>query len=147
MRERPRQLDVYLHDRVVAHIEDRPNLPVTYSNEALAELRGLPVISCSLPVSNRKVSGRNFFDGVLPEGQFRAALAARANVAANDTYGLLAAFGRDIAGALVIVDSEQAGSTDSHGRIRLSEDDLEREVAELPLRPVSYTHLTLPTIA
>ncbi len=111
-------------------------MPVTYSDEVLDALRGRPVLSCSLPVSNRRVSGRNFFDGVLPEGQFRAALAARANVAANDTYGLLAAFGRDIAGALVVDDVARVGSVGSHGSISLSDDDLEREVAELPSRPL-----------
>jgi serine/threonine-protein kinase HipA len=42
----------------------------------------------------------------LPEGQALQALAADAGLAVNETFGLLARYGRDVAGALVIADGE-----------------------------------------
>jgi len=61
-----------------------------------------PAVSCSLPVQARRTDASNFLRGVLPEGRHLQSLADRAGVATNDTYNLLARYGRDLAGALVI---------------------------------------------
>ena len=61
-----------------------------------------PILSCSLPLGDRPVDAAAFCRGLLPEGQALQALAARAGVAANATLDLLARYGRDVAGALVI---------------------------------------------
>ncbi len=47
---------------------------------------------------------RNFFEELLPEGVNRQRLADRARVPTSDTLGLLVAYGRDMAGALQIID-------------------------------------------
>lgn len=47
---------------------------------------------------------RNFFEEVLAEGGIRAQLAARARLDVENTLGLLARYGRDVAGALQIWD-------------------------------------------
>lgn len=74
-----------------------------------------PLLSCSLPVQRRAQDGSAFLRGLLPEGAHLQALAALAGVAANDTYGLLARYGRDVAGALTLTSSDDTPSaTRSH---------------------------------
>lgn len=64
---------------------------------------GSTVLSESVPLVPQQARGkaarrRAFFDELLPEGAARQRLAERARVAAPDTLGLLAAYGRDVAG-------------------------------------------------
>ena len=107
----------------------------TYTPEALDTWPGnVPVLSCSLPLRARPFRAENFFAGVLPEGQHRQAMAAEAGVAANDTYALLARFGKDVAGAVVIAPEdpgERPGTVVPYTGVQLEE-----EVAELPNRPL-----------
>lgn len=70
---------------------------------------GSTVLSESVPLLPRQPRGkaarrRIFFDELLPEGVSRQRLAERARVSATDTLGLLAAYGRDVAGAVQIID-------------------------------------------
>ena len=74
-----------------------------YTAEALNRFAGnAPLLSCSLPVGSKPMDATNFLHGLLPEGQALDALARRAKAATYDTYALLAAAGRDCAGALII---------------------------------------------
>ncbi len=108
MADRPDLLHVELHGDVIAHLREKRKqgrIELTYTDLALDRWEArLPVISCSLPVSVRPQDAKPFLDGLLPEGQARTTLAAHRDLLASDTWGLLAAFGRDIAGALVICD-------------------------------------------
>lgn len=61
-----------------------------------------PLLSCSLPVRRQAMPAGPFLRGLLPEGRHLQSMAALAELATNDTYGLLARFGRDVAGALRI---------------------------------------------
>lgn len=97
---------------------------------------GTPLLSCSLRLHPGHVDAAAFFDGVLPEGPHRAQLAAAASVAANDTFGLLARYGRDVAGAMVVYDAEATLDPRTPAVEILDDDGLEREVAELPERPL-----------
>lgn len=70
---------------------------------------GSTVLSESVPLLPRQPRGkaprrRVFFDELLPEGVTRQRLAERARVATTDTLGLLAAYGRDVAGAVQVID-------------------------------------------
>lgn len=70
---------------------------------------GSTVLSESVPLVPRQPRGkaarrRAFFDELLPEGAARQRLADRARVATTDTLGLLAAYGRDVAGAVRVID-------------------------------------------
>lgn len=96
----------------------------------------VPLLSCSLPVRKGRFNATAFFDGVLPEGQHRATLAARAGVAAQDTFGLLARYGRDVAGALVVVDPSRPEDDRVSGVIELHGDELVAEVASIPDQPL-----------
>ena len=67
---------------------------------------GVPLVSVALPTSMRPFSRgacEPFFDGLLPEGESRRIIAYDLGVAGFDTFALLAALGRDCAGALSIV--------------------------------------------
>lgn len=70
---------------------------------------GSTVLSESVPLVPHQPRGRAarrrvFFDELLPEGAARQRLADRARVTTADTLGLLAAYGRDVAGAVQVID-------------------------------------------
>lgn len=64
---------------------------------------GTPLLSCSLPVGAVPGDASAWARGLLPEGNHLARLAAAADLAASDTFGLLRRYGRDVAGAFEIV--------------------------------------------
>jgi serine/threonine-protein kinase HipA len=105
MAARTKRLGVWLDGVHVADLQQPrwPQIRCSYT-EAGLEVAPLnsPLISCSLPLGARPLDAAAFCRGLLPEGQALQALAARAGVAVNETFGLLARYGRDVAGALVI---------------------------------------------
>jgi serine/threonine-protein kinase HipA len=107
-----RRLGVWLDGVRVADLEQRrwPEIRCRYTAEGLerAPLNS-PLLSCSLPLAARPLDASAFCRGLLPEGQALQALAAQAGVAVNDTFELLARYGRDVAGALVIDTEEPSG--------------------------------------
>ncbi len=107
------------------------DLRCRYTAEALDRWAiGTPLLSCSLPVETRPRKATNFFRGLLPEGRHLQAVAHRAKVTTNDYYGLLARFGRDIAGALVITTGDVARPR--HGSVaEYSAEELDQEIASL----------------
>lgn len=96
---------VWLAGRRVATLR-RPKvgrITCTYEPDVLDEHpRNVPLLSCSLPLGSRPLEAWAFCTGLLPEGQHRQALAARANLPTLDVLGLLARYGRDVAGAVVV---------------------------------------------
>ncbi len=105
MATRTDRLGVWIEGVRVADLEQPrwPRIRLRYTEEALERVRlNSPLLSCSLPLKSRSQDASAFCRGLLPEGQALQALAARAGVAVNDTFELLARYGRDVAGALVI---------------------------------------------
>ena len=101
------ELAVWLNGSRIAIVEQERGRPrLFYTDEALDHYAlGTPLLSLSLPVANRRYPQgvvRAFLDGLLPEGEFRGAIARDVGVSPTDTYGLIGALGRDCAGALVI---------------------------------------------
>lgn len=101
------ELAVWLYDANVARIDQvRGRLRLRYTDDALAHYAlGVPLLSLSLPLRPERYTHgvvRPFIDGLLPEGEPRQVLANDLRLARDDTYGLIAALGRDCAGALVI---------------------------------------------
>ena len=105
MAPRGNRLGIWLGGVHIADLEQPrwPQISCRYSEEALrsAPLNS-PILSCSLPLRARPQDATAFCRGLLPEGQALQSLAARAGVAVNATFDLLARYGRDVAGALVI---------------------------------------------
>ena len=101
----PDHLEVRRQGVVVAELRrDRPGrVACHYTPEVVHDVEGgAPLISCALPVSRGKLDATAWCRGLLPEGRHLHALAARADVAASDTFALLARYGRDIAGVFEI---------------------------------------------
>lgn len=74
---------------------------------------GSTVLSESIPLELVQTRGRaerrrNFFSELLPEGSSLEDLARRARVDPSNTIGMLAAFGRDVAGAVQVWDPDDA---------------------------------------
>jgi serine/threonine-protein kinase HipA len=134
---RIRQLGVWQAGRHIAQLEqDRPFvIRCRYTAGALARWpASSPVISCSLPLQARPADAAPFCAGLLPEGQALQALAARAKLPVNDTFALLARYGRDVAGALVIAEDEPC--EDRYAVEPYSDDDLAAAVEGLDERPL-----------
>jgi serine/threonine-protein kinase HipA len=134
-REAP--LGVWLHGTRVAEIVAVRNggVSCTYSAEALDRFpSNIPLLSCSLPLRPRRQDASVSFAGLLPEGQHLQAMAAAAHLPAYDTFGLLARFGRDVAGAIVISADDPGKRV---GGVEPYEGDtLAEAVAALPERPL-----------
>ena len=141
MADRPDLLEVSLHGEVVASLRERRrarSIELTYSELARARWPArTPVVSCSLPVSDRPQDATAFIEGLLPEGPARANLAAQRGLVASDVWGMIAAFGREVAGALVIgAPPGVHPSPEPHAVPYASEEELAASVAELPERPL-----------
>jgi serine/threonine-protein kinase HipA len=108
---RNKHLGIWLDGVRVADLEQgrRGELRCRYTDDALERWqRNSPLLSCSLPLGSRPQDALAFCKGLLPEGQALQMMAAAAGVAVNDTFALLAHYGRDVAGALVIGAEEPA---------------------------------------
>jgi serine/threonine-protein kinase HipA len=126
------ELAVWLYGDNVATIErvrGRPRL--TYTETALNRYAlGTPLLSLSLPVDTRQYpqgTVRPFLDGLLPEGESRRAIARDFSVGETDTYGLIAALGRDCAGAIVIQPPGDPAPIQHNTRAADKLDDIELE--------------------
>jgi len=130
-------LEVRSDEKVVATLQPQGSgVACTYSDEVIETRRGgAPLLSCSLPVRAGAHDATGWCRGLLPEGQHLAVLAASADVSASDTLGLLARYGRDIAGAFEIVAEEPPPRVPS---IELYTDEsLAAEVAGLADTPLA----------
>lgn len=99
------RLAVWLYGTLAAQIEQRRghDLRLRHTKAAIERWPiNTSLISCSLPVATRWAPASNFLRGLLPEGQHLQVAASAAKVTTADTYGLLARYGRDVAGAMII---------------------------------------------
>jgi serine/threonine-protein kinase HipA len=106
------QLAVWLYDTRVALVDQlRGRLRLSYTEDSLTRYGlGVPLLSLSLPIRPERYTHglvRPFLDGLLPEGEPRQIIANDLGLARDDTYGLIAALGRDCAGAIVIQPADE----------------------------------------
>jgi serine/threonine-protein kinase HipA len=124
------------------------DLRLRYTAEAQARWpANVPLLSCSLPVQRRPLNASNFLRGLLPEGRHLQALADLAGIATNDVHGMLARYGRDVAGALVIVDADDAPDRSRWKVEPYTDATLEAEVLGLDDHPLGVhddSELSLP---
>ena len=102
---------------------------------------GSPALSVGLPVGAptgpRDMRSLDFFENMLPEGPALARMAALAGVRPVDTYGILTAFGRDCAGAIMLLpDTEQAGTPGRGGYTPMTPADLRQVIGDLDAAPL-----------
>ncbi len=137
----PSALAVYLADKRIGTITPSRDAQYVfaYTPEIVAAVRGEAVLSMSLPVRAElfdEVASRPFFEGILPEGDIREQIAARLKLSRQNSFGLLAALGRDCAGAVVIMPEGRLLGASRGSVLWLNADELVRLVEELPRSPL-----------
>lgn len=102
-----RTLEVFLCGKHVGGIEEsRRGARFQYSQELCDERPGSPVLSLSLPVKRKpfgEAKTRNWFEGLLPEGERRERICGSLGLSAYDWFGLLGEIGWECAGAVQVV--------------------------------------------
>lgn len=107
-------LDVWLYGTRLAQLRETPTsrLRLTWSEDAVRRWgRGARLLSSTLPIGDDPVPAlvKVYLDGLLPEGNARVNHALSAGIAPDDTFALIAAYGRDTPGAAIFVPE---GTTD-----------------------------------
>jgi serine/threonine-protein kinase HipA len=102
---------------------------------------GSPALSVGLPLGSavgpRDMRGLDFFENMLPEGPALTRMAALAGVRPADTYGILTAFGRDCAGAVMVLpDGQLPGGSEASGYTPMTQDELREVIAALDVAPL-----------
>jgi len=139
-------------DRLVAWLYDTPVAVLTRGPEFRIRLEwrpegierwglGSPALSVGLPIGSpigpRDLRGLDFFENMLPEGPALERMAAFAGVRPVDTYGILAAFGHDCAGAIMVIpDRERPGAGGVSGYSAMTPGDLHRVISALDVIPL-----------
>ena len=140
-------------DRLVAWLYDTPVATLMRGPEFRIRLEwrpegierwglGSPALSAGLPIGApigpRDMRGLDFFENMLPEGPALERMAALAGVRPVDTYGILAAFGRDCAGAIMMLPGgDRPGGNESSGYSPVTPGDLERVISALDVAPLA----------
>jgi serine/threonine-protein kinase HipA len=139
-------------DRLVAWLYDTPVAALTRGPEFRIRLEwrpegierwglGSPALSVGLPIGApigpRDLRGLDFFENILPEGPALQRMAALAGVRPVDTYGILAAFGRDCAGAIMVLpDGDRPGGNADSGYAPMTPGDLRQVIGALDVAPL-----------
>jgi serine/threonine-protein kinase HipA len=132
------ELDVYLGSRLAGRVTgEQDQVRFEYAREwiereAVDIARVLPLRSEPLPPGPT----RAFFDGLLPEASLREVLARDWGVDPLDTWALLAAIGRESAGAITILPA--GDPLPSKGGVDwLTEEQLAEAIRRLPVAPLA----------
>ena len=99
---------------------DETNAAFRYDREFLAKEESFP-ISVNLPLTEGSFdehATRVFFEGLLPEGFTRRAVAGNIHVAADDYFAILKALGSECLGALCIMDPETGFPDASYEKLK-----------------------------
>ena len=138
------RLVAWLHDTPVAvlirgpefriRLEWRPEGIERWGLGSRALSVGLPI---GAPAGPRDMRGLDFFENLLPEGPALERMAALARVRPADTYGILAAFGRDCAGAIMVLpNGDRPGGNAGSGYSPMTPGDLQRVIGALDVVPL-----------
>ncbi|MCL2583252.1 MAG: HipA domain-containing protein [Streptosporangiales bacterium] len=142
MNGEPGNLNVWIGDRVVADLTvSRRGVPqLRYRPDYVAE-RGVGALGLSvpLPVAMRPYKGERvdfWIESLLPEGETRTVLERYFRIRRGDGFRLLAAIGRDCAGAVAVTSAEQPPQAMSGPLQPLTESEVGEAVAALRQHPL-----------
>jgi serine/threonine-protein kinase HipA len=137
------RLVAWLYDTPVAVLMPGPEYRIQLEWRAEGVERwglGSPVLSVGLPIGSlagpRDMRGLDFFENILPEGSALARMATLAGVRRVDTYGILAAFGRDCAGAIMVLPDGERPGGNGGGYSPMAPEDLRRVLSALDVAPL-----------
>jgi serine/threonine-protein kinase HipA len=133
---------LYGHRIAMVERERKGRLRLAYTEDALQTYEpGAPLLSVGLPLTRTRYPNavtKAFLDGLLPEGEARLVIAADFDLPASDVFGLLAALGRDCAGAMIVQPWEDSppGVLTTLMAEPVSDDELAELVANLRSAPL-----------
>ena len=138
------ELVVWLYGTPIARLRRSANLRIamSWSEEGIARWgRGVRILSTSLalgdPLPPRDDRPLDFFENLLPEGPAREAMARFARVSPYDTFGILAEWGRECAGAVIVVREEDEPPGEAEGEYRdFADDELVQAIRGLDRAPL-----------
>jgi serine/threonine-protein kinase HipA len=138
------RLVAWLHGTQVAMLTPAPEFRIRLEWRAEGIERwglGSPALSVGLPIGTpvgpRDMRGLDFFENMLPEGPALTRMAALARVRPADIYGILAAFGRDCAGAVMLLpDGVHPGTASPSGYTPMTQAELRRVIRNLDATPL-----------
>lgn len=138
-----RSLAVYLRGERIGTLETRGGggrLRFTYTPETVARyVGGTYLLSLSLPVRETAYANaetRPYFDGLLPEGTAREAIARAVGSSPDNTFALLERLGRDCAGAVVLLPPDEELAARSAEVRWLSDDELRDKLGNIDVAPL-----------
>lgn len=99
------------------------------------------ILSCAIPLAiaptrARRSQRQGFFRELLPEGRMLTRMAELAKVPSHDTVAMLRRYGRDIAGALQIWDSDLPGEPRQPAKELVCSAEIAEMLAEVHQRPL-----------
>jgi serine/threonine-protein kinase HipA len=127
-------LGVYWDGVLVGRLSPGAEHTREYSFDYMARHRAISLALPTTQTSFTSSQSRPFFEALLPEGTVREQIAAQLKLAATDSYSLLAALGRDCAGALQVMEAKRLSEPASARWLDSSE--LDALIAELPSHPL-----------
>lgn len=89
-----------------------------------------------MPTRSNATRRRNFFAGLLPEGRQLTSMARNAKLTEFDTLGLLARYGRDVAGAIQIWDDTDPGEPRTPKAEPITDAGVSALLADLAAQPL-----------
>jgi serine/threonine-protein kinase HipA len=138
----PQALNVWLGERIVADltVNRRQVAQLRYRDDYVAERgEGALGLSVPLPVSSRRFQGDlvgHWMESLLPEGETRTVLEQYFRVRRGDGFALLAALGRDCAGAVAVLPPGEDLAAGTGAAQPLTPAEVERAVATLRQHPL-----------
>ena len=146
-------VDIWLHGTLTARVTLKSagrKVVLEYTDEARSRYRGgAPILSCSLPAAHGTTAPsatRAYLEGLLPEGRALETAASRlrgveldsagAPAAPSDAVALLAEYGRECAGAVVVAPAESGPPSGGHPSSPLGDVELADLVRNLPTNPL-----------
>ncbi len=133
-----RRLDVLVNDRLVGRLAEADDLWTFEYDPVWRDAADAFDLSPALPRNDRLhrdgATSRPvqwYFDNLLPEEALRRVLAKEAELPADDAFGLLAYYGAESAGALVLHTPEKPSAADN-GLRPLSHSELSARIEKLP---------------
>jgi serine/threonine-protein kinase HipA len=133
-----RRLDVLVNDQLVGHLHEENDLwQFDYAKSWMDAPDGFDLSPTLSRAAGRHADGASnrpvqwYFDNLLPEEELRSVIAKEANLSAEDAFALLAYFGAESAGSLVLRDPAQPAQAE-RGIKPLSLTDLNRRILNLP---------------
>jgi serine/threonine-protein kinase HipA len=141
MNRLPQTLSVFLRGRRVGSLERTGPYRFAYSKDAIQGDQSDPMarLSASLPVREERFKpgeSAPFFEGLLPEGAVRTAIAGKLGLSEANGFGMLAALGSDCAGAVVVLPEDQPPRSPEAAADPLSETQLGELLRDLPRDPL-----------